>query len=229
MELETRTINLSINKSFSVSENDFPASRKLHRLSEEAKTSVNGESGALAYFRKSIYPLLAATASGDVPDALTAYGLPRAELDAWWLDVWQLNPDWFDGPVNSEEPATEVVTFRDGSSLTLSESRGLPSYLLRLTELEGDAENHPSEDEDLQVFRLYVFPKMAAGVVSDNAPTAEQVFHWPSSERMKWYEAARRMNSDWFISLEAASEEAQRALAEKEKHEKKRKASKPAG
>jgi hypothetical protein len=222
MELETRTINLSIGGSFSISENDFPAARKLHRLTEEARAAVNGDSTALAHFRASMYPTLAATAVGDVPDVLAAYALPRAELDAWWLDVWELNRDWFDQPVNRAEPATEVVTFRDGSSLTVCDSRDLPSFILRLIELEDQAEKNPSPDEDTQVFRLYVYPKMAACVISDNVPGAEEVFHWPSSERMKWYDAARRMNWRWFKSLDAASEAAQSALEEKQTKKKER-------
>jgi hypothetical protein len=225
LELLTKEIHLSTGQSFVVSENDFASARKLHRLTEEAMASVNGDSGAFAYFRRNVYPILAATAVGDVPDVLAAYALPRAELDAWWLDVWDLNPDWFDGPAQ-RDPAVEVVAFRDGSSLTLAEARGLPSFVLRLIELEDQAEKNPSADEDTQVFRLGVYPKMAAGVIEGELPPADQVMHWPSIERMKWYDAARRKNSDWFLPLEVASEEAQRAT---NKEEKKRGARKPAG
>ena len=216
LELQTKTVSLSTGQSFTVAENDWLASRKLHRLTEAGKASVNGGTSALAHFQKNIYPLLAATAEGDVPDVLTAWTLPRADLDAWWLDVWELNSDWFDEPIN-REPATEVVTFRDGSSLTLCESRDLPSFVLRLIELEDEAEKTPSPDDDTRVFRLYVYPKMAAGVIEGEVPPAEQVMRWPSAERTKWYDAARRRNWTWFKSLDAASEEAKLELKEEKK------------
>ena len=225
LELLTKEIHLSTGQTFTVAENDFPASRKLHRLTEEANAAVNGSTGAFAYFRKSIYPILAATATGDVPDVMAAYALPRPDLDSWWLDVWELNPDWFDKPLQ-QIAATEQVTFRDGSSLTISESRDLPSFVLRLIQLEDEAEKNPSTDEDTQVFRLGIYPKLAAGVIEGDLPPADQVMHWPSVERMKWYEAARRKNSDWFLPLEV---EAEQALREQQKQEKKKGVKKPAG
>lgn len=225
LELLTKEIRLSTGHTFTVAENDFSAARKLHRLREEAKTAVNGSTGALTFFRTSVYPILAATAVGDVPDVMAAYALPRAELDAWWLDVWELNSDWFDSPVQ-RIAETEQVTFRDGSSLTLSEARGLPSFVLRLTELEDEAEQNPSPDEDTQVFRLAIYPKMAAAVTEGDVPPADQVMHWPSTERMKWYSAARRRNSDWFLPLEVEVEQSTR---ERQKEEKKKGARKPAG
>jgi hypothetical protein len=223
--LETKTVQLSTGQSFTVAENDAPASNKLHRLREEATTSLNGDTSALGHFRKNIFPILAATAQGDMPDVMAAYALPRAELDAWWLDVWLLNADWIDIPFE-KEAITEVVEFRDGSSLTLAEARGLPSFILRWVELEDQAVKNPSEDKDFQAFRTYVYPRMAACVIEGNVPPADEVWRWPTVERLKWYNGARRTNSDWFLPLEG---EAEQALKEKEKEQKKKGARKPAG
>lgn len=221
IQLETASIEVG-GKSLVISENDWDMSRKLSRLTEEEEKSVNGGTSALDFFRKNFYPILAAPASGEVPDAFQAFSLSRQELDLWYCTVWKLNSDWFTIAYTEDPLRTMDVVFRDGSTVTVQESRGLPSYMLRLAELENDAIVNPSEDADMQLFRLVFYPKMAACVVKGDIPPAEVLRKYPTREINKLYEAAAQLNPDWFDELSGLSEEARAALKEKERAEKKK-------
>jgi hypothetical protein len=221
IETQKESLRLSCGD-FVVSEADFDISRRLKRLNEDAvKSSSEGEPGALTYFRRNIYPVLAAPASGVVPDVMAAYSLPRDELDVWWLAVWKLNPEWFDRPFD-QESKTWTIGFRDGSKITIIEDADMPSIVLRLLELEDEALEHPVDDPDTQIFRLSFYPKMAACVIEGDVPPADVLRKWPSSEINRWYEGVRKINPQWFLALDAISEEAQRAAAEREKEKKKK-------
>lgn len=222
IQLETRTVEIGERK-IVVSENDWDSSRRLNRLTEEAKQSVNGGTSAFDFFRKHFYPLLAAVSSGDVPSAQAAFGLPRADLDRWYVTVWELNPDWISDEFGRESK-TETVTFRDGSNLTVREARGLPSFLLQLIELEDEAAVNPSDDPDIQMFRQAFYPKMAACVIGA-CPDAQTMRKWPTTEISKLYDAAKLVNPEWFRALDELSEDIKRA----QKEEEKKKEVKPAG
>lgn len=224
MQIQTGTLEFSGSRKITVSENDFDITRRLNRLTKEAREMVSEdaehERSAWLYFQRDLYPILVAPASGDVPTLQEAFGMPRDELDLWYLAVWRLNPEWFTRSFE-EESKTETVTFRDGSKVKLVEECGLPSIVLRLLELEDDALLDPSDDADQQIFRLSFYPKMVACVADGDIPSADELRKWPSTESNKWYEAAKRVNPDWFLSLDAISEEAQRAADERAKDQKK--------
>lgn len=110
---------------------------------------------------------------------------------------------------------TETVEFRDGSSLTLSESNWtIGMKLVRLT--QEAATQPPLEDLDAQVFRVNVYPKLIAGVVDGIPPTEEQAQAMPESELDKWYNAAERLNPKWFVSPEPEAEAPAEEVKKKE-------------
>lgn len=211
--LQTETVKLSNGREITVSENDWDMSRSLNRLTKEAEQSVNGGTSGMDYFRRHFYPMLSAVSSGDVPTVEEAYALPRAELDAWYMAVWRMNPDWF-----SETPpdnfSVESVTLRDGSILEIVEAKGRPSFVIRLAELEEYALLYPYDEADAQIFMSVFYPKMAASIVGE-PPAEDDMRHWPSSEINKVYEAAKRANPEWFFALDAVSEQAQAAAEKK--------------
>jgi len=212
IEKQTETVMLSDFIEITVSENDWGMSRKLNRLKAEMNASVNGDSSALGYFKKNFYPMLAAVSSGDVPDADQAFSLPHTKLDEWWLAVWRTNPDWFIDPAPTEFNS-EVITLRDGSTLELVEAKGRPSFLIRVAELEEHAELYPQAEEEDRLFQAVFYPKMA-GCMIGHVPAENDMRDWPTAETNKVYEAAKRMNPDWFFALDVISEQAQ-AVAEK--------------
>lgn len=213
IEKQTETVMLSDFIEITVSENDWAMSRKLNRLTAEMKASVNGGTSALDYFKKNFYPMLAAVSSGDVPDADQAFSLPHTKLDEWWLAVWRLNADWFEQPA-PQAFAVEVVTLRDGSVFEVVEAKGRPSFMIRVAELEEHAELYPQAEEDNRMFQAVFYPKMA-GCMIGRVPAEEDMRDWPTAETNKVYEAAKRMNPDWFFALDAISEQAQAAAEKK--------------
>jgi hypothetical protein len=93
----------------------------------------------------------------------------------------------------------EVVKFRDGTKLTVTEANWAVS--IRLQELEEQATKNPLEDIKQQTFGLMVYPKLAA-CSSGKVPTIQEAFEMPSVELDKWFYAAKRMNPDWFPDLQ---------------------------
>lgn len=230
MQIQTETLKLSDGRTITVSENDWGIARRLKHLTDQARQSesVEDQKSAWIYFQRDLYPLLAAPSTGDVPDVIDAYAMPRDELDLWYLAVWRLNAEWFAKPFD-EETRIETVIFRDGSKIKLVEESGMPGIVLRLLDLEDEAMLEPNDDPDIQIFRLSFYPKMAACVIEGDVPPADLLRKWPTSEINKWYEATRRVNPEWFLQLDAISDEAQRAATEREKEQKKKAGTNEAG
>lgn len=175
------------------------------------------------FFCKNYYPFMASCViEGEVPAPEEAFALPRMYLDNWYLTVWELNEDIIGSPC----PKTiehEEVFFRDGSKLIVWEAKGLPSFLLKLVELEEYASQHPLEgDPQGQIFASLFYPKMAASCNGHGeVPDSVTVRNWPRSEIQKWMEASRRLNPEWYAVKEAEEE---RVSQERKKKVRKRSA-----
>lgn len=107
----------------------------------------------------------------------------------------------------------EVVKFRDGTELTVTEANWAVS--IKLQELEEQANKNPPEDAKLRAFSLALYPKLLA-CSSGIVPSMEEALEMPSTELDKWYFAVKRINPDWFTALDEA-EAKEAALEKKEK------------
>jgi hypothetical protein len=96
----------------------------------------------------------------------------------------------------------EVVTFRDGTELTVMEANWAAT--MRLQELEEQAGETPLADIQEQIFNLAIYPKLVA-CSSGAIPTLQEALAMPTSELDKWYFAVKRINPTWFEALEEAS------------------------
>lgn len=96
----------------------------------------------------------------------------------------------------------EVVTFRDGTELTVMEANWAAT--MRLQELEERAGETPLADIQEQIFNLAIYPKLVA-CSSGTIPTLQEALAMPTSELDKWYFAVKRINPTWFEALEEAS------------------------
>jgi len=194
------------------------------RFSEIEKTfqkmfEQEGYDKLFKFFCENYYSLMAACSSGYVPEPEEAFSLPRLYLDNWYLTVWEMNEEIIGKPYLKSLEHEEVV-FRDRSSVFVWAANGMPSFILRLAELEFYAEEHPFEDDPKgQVFQSSFYPKMAACCNGSDPPEAAEVRSWPRSEIYKWMEASRRLNPDWYITVEKKAEEAE---VKKQKKTKKR-------
>jgi hypothetical protein len=212
IQLQTETIELASGTVITVSEATWSSEFIRSQLETDAKNVVDQDK-TLGFFRSNLYPLMACCVSGDVPSAEESYVLPRTKLDEWYSAVWRLNPDMF--TVGYHEGSSEVVQFRDGTTITIHENRGMPSFLLRLFELEQHAIDHPLEDIQAQVFHSSFYPKMAGCVNGSKIPDVQTALLWPRSELNKWFTAARRLNADWFTALDQVSQAAEDQKSEK--------------
>jgi hypothetical protein len=158
------------------------------------------------FFCTNYYSLIASCAEGEVPTAEEAFALPRLYLDNWYLTVWELNEEIIGSPC-IKELESEKVTFKDGEYLYVFRSSGLPSFVLKMVELETYAVQHPVEnDPQGQMFCSIFYPKMAGACNGSVVPNALTVRNWPRSEIAKWLDASRRLNPEWY----AVSEETQK-------------------
>jgi hypothetical protein len=177
------------------------------------------------YFCKNYYSLMAScVVEGDLPTPQEAYALPRLYLDNWYLTVWELNEEIMGIPC-PKDIQHEEINFRDGSKVYVWESHGLPSFVLKLVELENEAFAHPLEDDPQgQLFVSLFYPKMAASCNgSSDVPEATAVRSWPRGEINKWLEASRRLNPDWFkVVTEITPEAKEEVVKEKAKKARKR-------
>ena len=110
------------------------------------------------------------------------------------------------------ERKSEVVEFRDGSKLTVTEANWAIS--LKMQDLMEDAEKHPKEDLSAQAFNSFMWPRLFACSTGD-VPNFEAALELPESELNVWFFAVRRVNPDWFPTEEDLK------LSITEKHEKK--------
>jgi hypothetical protein len=172
------------------------------------------------FFCRNYYSLMASCVVDNVPTPQEAFSLSRMYLDNWYLTVWELNEDIIGLPC----PKTiehEEVKFRDGNSVVVWQSQGLPSFVIKLIELENYATEHPLEnDPQGQMFISLFYPKMAASCNgSGDIPSAIDVRNWPRSEIAKWMDASRRLNPNWYTITEKEQEE---VAAERKKKVRKR-------
>ena len=176
--------------------------------------------GTFKFFCKNYYSLMASCVEGEVPTPQEAFALPRLYLDNWYWTVWELNEDTIGSPC-PKETNHEEVKFRDGSSVFVWQSHGLPSFVLKLVELENEAVENPLEDDPQgQMFVSLFYPKMAASCNgSGTIPSALEVRNWPRSEIEKWLAPSRRLNPTWYAISEKEKEQ---EVTEKKKKVRKR-------
>lgn len=175
----------------------------------EPKLADPNHNTTFKFFCKNYYALMASCVEGEVPSPEEAFALSRDQLDKWYMAVWEMNEEIIGSPCPQGQESEEV-TFRDGSSVTVWQSHGLPSYYLKLVELEDKALQKPLEDDPQgQMFVSLFYPKMAASCNgSSTLPDALTVRNWPRGEIQKWMEASRRLNPSWYaISQEEKEEE----------------------
>jgi len=202
MELNKKKVSVSQNgkKKITVCEASWDYSFRFDQLDKSMETAIQeAQLGAgFEFFCKNYYPLMASCVEGEVPTPQEAFEFPRMCLDNWYLAFWELNEDIIGIPYLKTMEQEEVV-FRDGSIIHVWRANGLPSFLIRLAELESHATDHPVEDDPQgQLFNLMFYPKMVAACNGSDIPDAASVRNWPRSEINKWLEASRRMNPDWF-------------------------------
>lgn len=169
------------------------------------------------FFLSNYYALIASCVVGEPPSAEEAFGMPREYLDNWYLTVWELNEDIIGRPyVRNLE--NEEVEFRDGNTIHIFRADGLPSFILKLIDLEAYARENPIEDDPQgQLFQLMFYPKMAAGCNGSALPSAAEARTWPRAELNKWLEASRRMNPEWYITVQPEEVSAEEKKREQEK------------
>jgi len=90
----------------------------------------------------------------------------------------------------------EIVTFRDGTELTVEEANWGISAKLQALEKQAIAE--PLEDKDDQEFYRFIYVRLAA-CSSGKVPTVREALDMPNIEIDKWFAAANRMNPVWFV------------------------------
>jgi hypothetical protein len=112
----------------------------------------------------------------------------------------------------------EVVKFRDGTKVTVTEANWAVS--MKLQELEEQATKNPLEDSKLQTFNLVLYPKLLA-CSSGKVPSLQEAIDMPSSELDRWYFAVKRMNPDWFVPSAPPATDVKAGEAPLEKKEKK--------
>lgn len=116
-------------------------------------------------------------------------------------------------PIKCKE---EVIEFRDGSKLTISESNW--DIGMKLARLVEEAEKlEVLEDQSAQLFRVGVYPKLIAPVIKGTPLTEEQARAMPESELDLWYEAVKRINPKWFAVAADAEPESPEVTKKKDK------------
>ncbi len=182
-----------------------------------AQKSQGGDS-ELLYFQEIYYSYLAPCSSGDVPDLLTAFHLPPDDLDGWYQAVIDTNPSWF---LKVDRSFQEVIKFRGGLRLTVVS--GLrPSSVMRRMHLELEAKRATGSKDRLDVFRWYIYPRLA-GCTRGAVPSADELRReWPETEIYRWTDVARRGTPTWFSSPQQAAEQVQAETLQTEKKKDKR-------
>jgi len=209
-------------KKIAVQEADWNYSFRFSELERELVPLLKdpNHSETFKFFCRNYYSLMASCVVGVSPTPQEAFGLPSLYLDNWYFAVWETNEDLIGSPCPSATEHEEV-TFRDGSSLIIWQSHGLPSFVLKLVELENEAVQNPLEDDPQgQMFVSLFYPKMAASCNgSTDVPDALTVRNWPRSEIQKWMDASRRLNPNWYA---VTQEEKEKVVAGKKKKVRKR-------
>jgi len=140
----------------------------------------------------------------------------KTKLPDLWLPRWGSENPFFENSML----AREKVTFRDGSKLIVFEENEYSANYIK--ELEWDAEHNPHPDLKHNFFRMSIYSKLVACSVGD-VPTDIQARSMPSSELKKWYDAAKKINPNWFVSMEKSLTELASKMTDEEKKRKPRK------
>jgi hypothetical protein len=165
---------------------------------EKAKANGNGDP-ALFFFWEEIYAGLAACSTGDVPDVNKAYQLLQdhpEQIDAWYQLARGVT-GWYE----PGELTEQAVALSDGTSITCLSMR--PSVSMRRFRLDLEVEKQePLPNARKEVFRLIYYPKLA-GCSIGNVPSMDEArSQWGEDELQGWYDAARVVIPEWFLSLE---------------------------
>ena len=214
IKLNTREIDDG-NRTIIISEADWDFTSRFTSIDSKIEELIKDEHDeTFKFFCRNYYPLMAACVFENTPTAKEAYEMSRKRLDDWYIAVWELNPDIIDRPFKSKFEF-EDVSFRDGSTVRVYATYGLPSFALKLNELEVYAQkNIIKDDPQGQLFQLIFYPKLAAACNGSVIPNANDVRRWPRSEITKWMVASQKMNPDWYTTPESVD-------ADKDKKEKK--------
>lgn len=194
MDIQKKSVKLTDDTSIIVCEAGANYDARFSQAMIEADKCEDADK-TLVFFFKTFYPILSACTE-NAPSAQDAYALDHKKLDEWYLAVWELNPELL-GPLPVVH--TEEVIFRDGSKIVLAESHGFPSFVLRLVQMENDAQERADTPADEHSFRNYIYPKIAACVVSENIPDVDMVVSaFPHAEIARWSAIAMKLNKNWF-------------------------------
>lgn len=215
IDLRKKTISLGEGKKITVTESGWDFSFRYDEL-DKTMQALETEDKVFKFFCVNYYPMLASSVEGDIPSAEEAFSLPYETLDEWYMAAWKLNPDLYPGELH--KPKQETIELRNGFKITMEESLGRPSFMIRFYALELLAEEHPfTDDERGQVFQLIFYPKLAACCVSNSLPPASEVRHYPRTEINKWMAASRALNPEWYASPEEKVEQQVESQQKKKK------------
>ena len=118
---------------------------------------------------------------------------------------------------------TKIVTFSDGSKLTVSQSNW--DISMKLSALEKLAQDDPSDNVDTQLFRVAFYPKLLAAVVKGDPPSGDEARAMPEDDLDLWYNAVKELNPKWFAVIDEAIDsmsEQEREAAEGKKKKRRR-------
>jgi hypothetical protein len=106
---------------------------------------------------------------------------------------------------------SEVVEFRDGTKLTVTEASWQSDILVTQSEKEAARRTDElieknkgklSDDEITRItFNQSIYPKLAA-CCSGDVPSEDDAFGMPSTEREKWEAAVRKINPQWYKTMD---------------------------
>jgi len=123
---------------------------------------------------------------------------------------------------------SEVVEFRDGTKLTVTEASWEAD--MRVARMEDDAEKRVKEliatrgpeltenDFGWIAFVQSIYPKLAA-CSTGAVPSEDETYHMATVEREKWAQVAHRLNPTWFKGLDALIAERKLSEADLKKKE----------
>jgi hypothetical protein len=192
-----------------ITQENWEIGTRLSVLRQNAKEQLTGDA-RVDYFRQNFWPLLSAGASGQMPTVDEAYAMLETDpeqIDDWYKFTQSVSPDWF---VIKHHNDPKDVVFTDGSKLTVIDAN-IPSVIMKLFDLEAEANANPHTDLNKQVFRMSFYVRMKACSIG-NVPTEDEARTWRSSETDKWYQAVNQVNPHFFEQLIALQEKLQEPI-----------------
>jgi hypothetical protein len=173
-----------------------------------AKTQANGSGDPmLFFFWEEIYAGLAACSTGDVPDVHKAYQLLQdhpEDIDAWFQLARGVT-GWYE----SGELTEQLVQVNDSTSIKCLSMR--PSVVMRRYALDLEVDKQePLPNIRKEVFRVTYYPKLAGCSVGDVPSMDEARAGWGEDDLQLWYDGAKAVIPEWFLSLEELAQQNQR-------------------